>query len=315
MDADFDMEPADNVCALFRFMAHYQQKEFVGQKAIGQDVEEEVAAESCADVLDIIWSKVESWVKREILVNGDNFAFADNEAPVRAEIGNFVILHDKAAKKNYSVSQLSTDVLRKMRDKHINVMVHIYGKGIASKAIHQKMSAALLQPTNRDRAGAHSTASLMEMVQKLKEIHGSYLSGNTSSWSMWANSIHSSPTHRQEALISELPPAHLVHLFRSVPTAEIEVMRSARNGLQVANNLNDLYTENMKIFRQEFMKLKEHTLRGFELFEVRLTATEEMLAAHGRLVGSMDGALNVEVNSVSLQEEQQIPDLEDVDHN
>lgn len=70
-DADFDMmDSADNVGGLFRFIAIYQQKEFVGQKAINQGIQEEV----------------ETWLKREILVDGDKFSYAKNESPVRAAI-------------------------------------------------------------------------------------------------------------------------------------------------------------------------------------------------------------------------------------
>lgn len=306
--------PADHVGVLFRFVAHFQQKEFVGQKSMNQDIEEEVGGESSADLLDVIWAKVESWIKREVVVDGDQFLFAENENPSREEIGNFVIFQDKSAKKNYSVSQLNTDVLRKMRDKHINVMVHVYGKAIASKPIHQKMTAALLQPTDRDRAGAHSTVMLAELTRKLKETHSSYLSGNMSSWTMWANAIHAAPTHKQASMVIDMPPAHLVHLFRSVPTSETEVMRSAQHGLQIAGNLNDLYAENVILLREEFQKMKEAMLRGFDLYEVRLKATEDMLASNNRLVASMGDALQVEVNAVSLEEEQQVTDLMDCDH-
>lgn len=101
-------------------------------------------------------------------------------------------------------------------------MIHVYGRSISSEAVHQKVSANLLQSANRDRAGAHSTVSLMEFVRQLKEIHGSYLSANMSSWTMWANAIHAGPIHKQEAMMNDLPPSHLVHLFRSVPTAETD---------------------------------------------------------------------------------------------
>lgn len=118
----------DNSECLFVFIAHFQQKEFVGQKAINQEIEEEVAGDSTAEVLDNIWEKIKTLIKREILVDGDKFTWAEAENPDRSEIGNFVILQDKAAKKNYLVSQINTDVLRKMRHKHVNVMVHVYGK-------------------------------------------------------------------------------------------------------------------------------------------------------------------------------------------
>lgn len=303
--------------ALYRIIAHYQQKEFVGQKPIGQEVEEEVGGDTVAEVLNAIWAKVVPWIKREVLVNGDSCSFAENENPGREEMGTFVILQDKAAKKNYSISQLTSDVLRKMRDKHISVMVHVYGKSVASKQIHTKVVAAILQPVDRDRAGAHSTVLLIELTKKLKEIHGRHLSGNTASWTMWANSIHAAPAHKQESMVSEIPPPHLVHLFRAVPIDENEVMRSAQNGLQIAGNLNDLFTENIKTLRQEFQIIRETlvtTLRLLDLY-VRLKATEDNLEANKRLVDSMESALHVEENAVSLEEEKQITDLVDMDHN
>lgn len=177
------------------------------------------------------------------------------------------------------------------------------------------MAAAILQPAQRDRAGAHSTVLLTDLVRTLKEKHANYLSANTSSWTMWANAIHSAPTHRQTEMVDEMPPAHLIHLFRSIPTSDNEVMRSVKNGLQIAGNMTDSYLENLKVLREEFNKMKEVTLRGFDLYERRLNATEDMLTANTRLVSSIDCALRVEVNAVSIQEEEQITDLPDYDHN
>lgn len=305
----------DYVGCLFRFVAIFQQKEFVGQKAVSQDVEAEIGGDSCNDLLDVIWTKVSPWIKREVIVEGDNFRFAEKETPDREEIGKFIIFHDKAGKKNYSVGQLSSDLLRKFRDKHVHVMVHIYGKAVSSKPIYQKMSAAILQPVDRDRAGAHSTAMLMELADKLQEMNRTCLSGHISSFVMWANAIHAAPAGRQESMTHEMPPSHLVHLFRSVPTSEAEKMRSTQNGLQIAGNLNDLYSENVKILRQEFEKMKEIIFRSVELYEIRLKGTEDMLAANKRLVDSMDGQLRVEVTAVSLEEEQQVTDMLDCDHN
>lgn len=90
-----------------------------------------------------------------------------------------------------------------------------------------------------------------------------------------------------------MPPPHLIHLFRMVPISETEIMRSAQNGLQIAGNLNDMYTDNVKILREEFQKVKETMLRVFDLYEVRLKASEDMLVANNRLVGSMGEELEV----------------------
>ncbi|XP_037040418.1 uncharacterized protein LOC119077338 [Bradysia coprophila] len=308
-------EPIDYTGSLYRFIAVYQRKEFIGQKAMNEDIEEEVGGDNCQQVLDVIWAKINPWIKREVVVDGDNFRFAEKETPDREEIAKFIIFHDKPGKKNYSVGQMTSDVIRKLRDKHVHVLVHVYGKAISSKGIHQKMTSAILQPVDRDRAGAHSTVMLTELAKQLKEIHGHYLSGNMSSWTMWANAIHSAPANRHQSMVNELPPAHLVHLFRSVPTSETERMRSTQHGLQVAGNLNDLYLENVKTLRQEFTKMKEDVNRMLDLYEIRLNATEDMLTANRSLVHSMGGQLDVEVTAVSLQEERQITDMEDCDHN
>lgn len=110
----------------------------------------------------------------------------------------------------------------------------------------------VLQPVDRDRTGAHSTATIMELTQKLKEIHGQHLSAIAYSLTMWANSIHAAPSHKQESMVNEMPPPHLIHLFRSIPLCE---------------------TDNVKTLCEEFQKIKETMLRVFDLYEVRLKAT------------------------------------------
>lgn len=93
-------------------------------------------------------------------------------------------------------------------------------------------------------------------------------------------------------------------------------MRSAQNGLQIAGNLNDLYCENLSTLRDEFRKVKESTLRVFDLFEARLQVADDMLRANNRIVSAMDSALRVEVDTVSIAEEEIVyeNDLPDYDH-
>lgn len=307
------MQVEEGTEKLFCFTAHFQQKEFVGQKAINQENEEQISGDSCEEVLEGVWQKVKLMIKREILIDGDQITWAENESPQQDEMGKFVVFQDKVAKKTFLISQINSDALRKIRNKHVNVMVHIYGRSVSSKSVHQKVSASILQPADRDRAGANSTVSVIELVQQLKAVHG-YFSAHLSSWAMWANAIQAGPIHKRESLVNELPPPHLVHLFRTIPTSETEVMRSVQNGLQIANNLNDAYAENLSALRDEFRKIKESTIRSFEVFEVRLEAAEEMLRANNRIVSTIDSALEVEENAVSLEEEQQISDLVDYDH-
>lgn len=120
--------------------------------------------------------------------------------------------------------------------------------------------------------------------------------------------------HKYEAMINAMPPA-TVPTVRTVPTSETEVVRSAQNGLQVATCMNDSYVQSFKMLQEEYFKMKKANLRAYELFEVGLKATQEILAANSRLVASMDSTLHVEVTAVSIEEEQLIPDSSDRDHN
>lgn len=115
--------------------------------------------------------------------------------------------------------------------------------------------------------------------------------------------------------MNDLPPAHLVHLFRSVPTADTEVMRAAQNGLQIADNVNDVFGETLAAVRSEFEKYKENSAKGIELGERRLQSAE-LWQANVRTISAMTSTLQVEVNATSLAEEQKVMenDIDDVDH-
>lgn len=170
-------------------------------------------------------------------------------------------------------------------------------------------------PEKRDRANADSTVSLMELVGKLKEIHAVHYSANHSSWVMWANFIQSTPSHEsRERMINECPPAHLILLFRSVPFSDNEKMQSARNGLQITDNMIDAFQSQLQIFRKEFETMRESSARMYELMALRLDGLEDVVASNRSLVVAMANTLRPQENEVSLEQEGLIVDCDDVDH-
>lgn len=182
-------------------------------------------------------------------MDGDSFKWAENEKPSNADIDKFIVLQDQTSKKTIPMAQVNLECMCKVRGKHVNVFVYTYGKAICNKALHTKFSAKLLIPERRDRANADSTASLMEMVSKLKEIHSAHYSGNHSSWIMWANHIQCAAANdSRERLLNECPPAHLVALFRSVAFSDNEKLQSARNCLQITDNMIDSFKSQLKIY-------------------------------------------------------------------
>lgn len=299
----------------FFFFAHFLNREFVGQKALNEDNESTIAGETIEEVFELLWSTSLQFIKREALVDGDSFKWAENENPTGSEIDKFVVLQDQTSKKTIPMSQVNLECLRKVRGKQVTVFVYTYGKAICNKAMHTKFSAKLLIPERRDRANADSTASLMEMVSKLKEIHSVHYSGNHSSWIMWANYIQCSPANEsRERLLNECPPAHLVALFRSVAFSDNEKLLSVRNGLQITDNMIDSFKSQLKMFRDDFETMKHSFLRATDIMDHRLKGMEDVVESNQRLIAAMANTVRPEENEESRHQESLIMDCEDVDH-
>lgn len=166
----------------FCFIGHFLNREFVGQKALNEDNEKTIGGESLEEIIDALWLLSLQFIKREVMMDGENFIWAENEKPIQAEIDKFVMLQDQGSKKTTTMTQVTVDWLRKIRGKHVNVFVYTYGKRVFNKTLHTKFSAQLLAPAQRDRANADNTVSLMELVGQLKEIHNVHYSAHHSSW-------------------------------------------------------------------------------------------------------------------------------------
>lgn len=301
--------------AQFSIVCFFQRKEFIGQKSLSCDEESVISGDTVIEVLDAIWDKASSMVKREVIVKNEDIEWSDDAVPTRENIGNFIILQDRVARKAYLIDQITTTLLARLRNKHVNIMVHVYGRQICNKSIHGKFSAKLLQPEQRDRANADSTQSLMAMVEVLKQKHKGIFAANVSIWQMWANAIQSAPPHLQEGMIDSAPPAHLIHMFIRASTMESEIRENVQRGLQVADNLNDSYAGHLAKIREDFDKIRQDVNRGFEFMDARLRSFEEVVISNIRLVNAMTSAITPQPNAVSLEEERQVTDLEDMDHN
>lgn len=300
--------------ATFSIVCFFQRKEFVGQKSLS-DEEIVVNGESVADILDAIWDKTILLIKREVIVKDEDIEWSENVLPTRDDIGNFVILQDRVARKAYLVDQINTTLLARLRNKHVNIMVHVYGRQICNKSVHGKFTVKLLQPEQRDRANADNTHSLMALVEVLKQTHKGIFAAGVSIWQMWANAIQSAAPHLQEDMIQSAPPPHLIHMFIRASTSESELRENAQRGLRVADDLNDTYAGHLVKVREDFNKIRQDVARGFEFMDGRLRAFEDVVNSNTRLVNSMTYAVAPQPSAVSMEEDRRVTDLEDIDHN
>lgn len=299
----------------FYFIGHFLNREFVGQKSLNEDNQKIIAGETLDEIVGGLWNSAVPFIKREVMVAGDNFVWAESENPTQAEIDKFVTLQEQGSRKVLTMSQVNVDCVRKLRGKNVNVFVYSYGKKICNKTNHTKFSAQLLVPEKRDRANADSTVSLMEMVGQLKTIHSVHYAAHHSSWVMWANFIQSAPLNEsRERLLNECPPAHLIPLFRSVAFSDNEKMQSARNGLQVTDNMIDSFKHQLQLLTKDFETMRQSITRCIEMMQWRLKSLEDVITSNQRLVTAMANSLQPEENETSQQQENLIMDCEDVDH-
>lgn len=309
------MEAEEATSAKYSIICCFQLKEFVGQKSLSKDESEIVSAESVIEMLDSIWSRALKLIKREVIVSGEEFAWNELVVPERDEFAKFITFQDRTARKLYSVDQINSTLLSRLRNKYVNIMVHVYGRQLCNKSVHGQFVLKLLQPEQRDRANADNTQSLMALVEVLKQKHSAVFAANVSVWQMWANSIQSAPAHLQEEMTNKVPPAHLIHMFVRASTAESEIRESVQRGLQVADNIIDTYAGHIAMLRKDFDKIRQDMNRGMDFMEIRLCAFEEVVDSNRRLVNAMSSSVTPQPSAVSIQEELMITDMDDIDHN
>lgn len=301
--------------AQYSLKARFINREFIGQKGLNTSTEISITGQTIQEILNLFWDNSVAFIKREVLIEEDIFTWAPQENPTRQDIGKFLVLQNRGNRKTFSMDQVNSALLTKLRDKEVNVYVYTYGTNICNKAIHSNFESALLIPEQRDRAQADSTVALMDMVSQLKEIHSTHYSSNHANWVMWANFIQSTPPNvSRDRLMNECPPVHLLEFFRAVPLSENEQMQSTSNGLQITGNMIDTIRGQLGLMRQDFQTMRSNTERNFELMEWRMQSVEDILLSNSRLIEATNSSLRPQANTVSYQQESLVNDCDDVDH-
>lgn len=185
----------------FSFVATFKKRNFVGQKS-GPRQE--------AGII------IEKHITREC--NGDAINWSEKEHPDKSDEDKFIAIQGK--RRILTPSELTQDILRKMRGSDVTIYVHTYSDNVASAAVFKSVDRILLQPEQTDRSGAASVQAQMGLVDELQQKHGDYLSGHQLAWMAWAHAIQRADPSVQESMKSTAPPPHVLRLFRSAPTAE-----------------------------------------------------------------------------------------------
>lgn len=262
-----------------------------------------------------IWEQVKHLLKMEVITSNDTEPKFADSAPELADFDKFVMFAHPTKKAARAPSSL--DQINHWKNKLMRLYVHPYSISLASKRVFEKVSKSLLEPYERDRAGACTNAHIESILEKLKEIHGDRYTGFEINWRLWATFISNSETHLQENLMNDPPPPEIIINLPSRYNTSDQILASNFQNLTVGTHINDdirMELNTMKPVLDRIMDNMERNTADFKEFYnrfLRLCAATE--TRHGLLQSVPRQQPPTEMaSSASLIEN--IDDCGDVDH-
>lgn len=269
-----------------------------------------VNGNSLDEILESMWVQGKYLMDRQVTFENDIPSWAEKTEPTIEDIKEFVTLQDEVKKKVYTVSALTPRLLTTWRGKCVKIFVYAFSSSVETAGQYQQIAKRLLAPQNPDRAGAHSTRDDAALADELRQSH-CHLEGHQSSWLLWANTINSSPAHKQEDLKkAESPPIELSKYFRWAAVSEAARLQSLYRGMVVAQTSNVAWC-------RELDDLKADVALGISIFERVMRKLEGMTirgSTESELFSAMESATRPEETSLSHSLAEKVMDCTDVDH-
>lgn len=263
-------------------------------------------------------------MEREVVFDDDDPRWSENILPKEEDMGRFILFHDSKAKRSVALNKITEITLNHWRSKEIWLYIHIYSLSVSSLTLSKKVVKSLIEPLNRDRAGASTVSEMNTLVEHLKDVHKVNYQSNHINWIMWANRLQASEPHLHEKLIKSSPPADKLHLFAVAKTSADNTIIDIRQNLSVAGNVNKgvntglsrvrLLFDKVVQTQSEIIKLQTEQQTQIDLLNHELNAMEIQATTTRSLINSMEQAVPVVETEFGREIFSLIQDQEDVDH-
>lgn len=321
---EMGVESADVEVSLYSIELNIQTREFKGQTSGVTKTKVQIHCNTVPDFKGNLWSKIKDKLKREVVFDEDDPRWHERLVPQDEDMERFVLFYDCKSRRTITLDKVNMVTLSHWRSKEIWLYVHVYSTSIASLPLWKKVQKTLIEPLNRDRAGASNIAEMNALVGRLKEVHKLNYQSNHINWIMWANRIQASEPHLREKLINSPPSPDMLHLFALARTPADQAMSNVKQNLCVAGDVNEGVTSGLSRVRclmddisqiqnaiadlrkQENIKMVLLT-RELEKMELQASTTRN-------LITSMEQALPATETDFGRQLFSKIQDQEDVDH-
>lgn len=311
------------VC-LYSVELQIQTREFKGQVSGITKCALSINCNSVDDFKHQLWLKINDKLKREVIFNDADPEWHERTSPNEDEMDRFVLFYDSKSKRSVALNKINTITLNHWRSKEIWLYIHVYSTSVSNLTLWKKVQKLLIEPLNRDRAGASTICEMNVLVGQLKELHRLHYQSSHINWIMWANRIQASEPHLRETLIHRPPPADMLHLFALAKTAADDKIAEIRQNLCMAENVNEGATTGLSRIRtlvdgvrelqNTIVQLQKEQETKIELLEHEITSFEKQTSTTRSLLNSMELAMPATETDFGRQIFQQIQDQDDVDH-
>lgn len=316
----------ESAACLYSIALNTQTREFKGQTSGVMKTAMQIDCNSVPEFKEQLWMKIHDKLKREVVFDDNGPQWHENISPKEEDLERFVLFYDSKAKRSSGLDKINSITLSHWRSKEIWLYVHIYSMSIANLTLWKKVQKCLIEPLNRDRAGATNVFETNALVGRLKEYHRLHYQSGHINWVIWANRIQSAESHLQERMIHSPPPPDILHLFALAKTSADDTVADVRRNLFVAENVNEgvssglsrvkVLVEDILKIQNEIAKLQGDEKTKTELLNYELQIMETQAVTTRSMISSMGQALPTRQNETAFgrREFSQIHDQEDVDH-
>lgn len=309
---------------LYSIELQVQTREFKGQVSGLMKLALALNCNSVDDFKHQLWLKINDKLKREVVFNDADAQWHEKISPSEEDMDRFVLFYDSKSKRSVALNKINTITLNHWRSKEIWLYIHVYSMSISNLSLWKKVQKALIEPLNRDRAGASTICEMNVLASQLKETHRLQYQSSHINWIMWANRIQASEPHLRDQMIQKPPPADMLHLFAIAKTTADDRMAGIRQNLCVAENVNEgtstglarirTLVDGVRELQKTIVQLQKEQDTKLELLEHEIAAFEIQTSTTRSLLNSMERAMPVTETDFGRRVFQQIQDQEDVDH-
>lgn len=243
--------------SLYSLELQVQTREFKGQISGLTKCALAINCNSLEEFKNEIWLKIGDKLKREVIFNDTDPQWHDQISPNQEDLDRFVLFYNAKSRRSVVLNKVTTVTLNHWRSKEVWLYVHVYSMSVSNLTLWKKVQKSLIEPLNRDRAGASTISEMNILVGQLKEIHRLHYQSSHINWIMWANRIQASEPHLKEKMIHSPPPADMLHLFAVAKTSADDRIVDLRQNLSVAKNVNDGMSTGLCRIRNLFASIRE----------------------------------------------------------